>query len=97
MSAFAKTRVSLTFADAVNAAAFFRTNSCTLSGACPVSVRTSSDIRSYAQEYSNALGRTVTYQDIPVEPWRDELLRRGLPVHLVNHLATMADLHRAGR
>jgi hypothetical protein len=32
-----------------------------------------------------------------VEPWRDGLLERGLPVHLVNHLATMADLHRAGR
>ena len=30
-------------------------------------------------------------------PWRDGLLERGLPVHLVNHLATMADLHRAGR
>jgi uncharacterized protein YbjT (DUF2867 family) len=51
----------------------------------------------YAQEYSRALGRTVTFQDIPVEPWRDGLLERGLPVHLVNHLATMADLHRAGR
>jgi len=51
----------------------------------------------YAQEYSKALGRTITYQDIPVEPWRDGLLARGLPVHLVNHLATMADLHRAGR
>jgi uncharacterized protein YbjT (DUF2867 family) len=23
----------------------------------------------YAQEYSKALGRTITYQDIPVEPW----------------------------
>ena len=51
----------------------------------------------YAREYSKALGRTITYQDIPVEPWRDGLLERGLPVHLVNHLATMADLHRAGR
>jgi hypothetical protein len=51
----------------------------------------------YAQEYSKALGRTITYQDIPVGPWRDGLLQRGLPVHLVNHLATMADLHRAGR
>jgi len=28
---------------------------------------------------------------------RNSLLERGLPVHLVNHLATMADLHRAGR
>jgi len=51
----------------------------------------------YAQEYSKALDRTITYQDIPVEPWRDGLLKRGLPVHLVHHLATMADLHRAGR
>src|SRR5262249_27402370 len=51
----------------------------------------------YAREYSEALGRTITYQDIPVEPWRDGLLKSGLPVFLVNHLATMADLHRAGR
>ena len=51
----------------------------------------------YAQEYSKALGRTITFQDIPVEAWRDALLKRGLPIHLVNHLATMADLHRAGR
>jgi hypothetical protein len=34
------------FADGVNVAAFFLTNSCTLSGSCPVSVRTSSDVRS---------------------------------------------------
>src|SRR6185503_17816511 len=51
----------------------------------------------YAQEYSKALGRTITFQDIPVESWREGLLYRGLPAHLVNHLATMADLHRAGR
>ena len=57
----------------------------------------SENMHFYAQEYSKALGRTITYQDIPVEPWREELLKRGLPVHLVNHLVTMADLHRAGR
>ena len=51
----------------------------------------------YAQEYSKALGRTIAFQDIPVGPWREGLLERGLPVHLVNHLVTMADLHRAGR
>jgi nucleoside-diphosphate-sugar epimerase len=45
-----------------------------------------------------AVGRTViTFQDIPVEPWRDALLERGWPVHVVNHLTAMADLHRAGR
>jgi hypothetical protein len=57
----------------------------------------SENMHFYAQEYSKALGRTITYQDIPVERWRDALLERGLPVHLVNHLAAMADLHRAGR
>jgi hypothetical protein len=51
----------------------------------------------YAQEYSKALGRTITYQDIPVERWRTGLLQSGQPIHLVDHLATMADLHRAGR
>src|SRR5215208_5850385 len=57
----------------------------------------SENMHFYAREYSKALGRAITYQDIPVGPWRDGLLERGLPVHLVNHLATMADLHRAGR
>jgi len=57
----------------------------------------SGNMHFYAREYSNALGRTITFQDIPVEPWRDGLLGRGLPVHLVNHLVTMADLHRMGR
>lgn len=57
----------------------------------------SENLRYFAQEYSKALGRTVSYADIPVEEWRDNLLERGLPVHLVNHLVTMADLHRAGR
>jgi len=57
----------------------------------------SENMHFFAKEYSKALGRTITYQDVPVDPWRDALLKRGLPVHLVNHLATMADLHRAGR
>ena len=57
----------------------------------------SENMHFYAQEYSQALGRKITYQDIPVGPWRDGLLKSGLPVHLVDHLATMADLHRAGR
>src|SRR3989475_5593034 len=57
----------------------------------------SENMRFFAKEYSQALDRTITYQDIPVEAWRDGLLERGFPVHLVHHLATMADLHRAGR
>jgi uncharacterized protein YbjT (DUF2867 family) len=57
----------------------------------------SENMHFYAQEYSKALGRTIAFQDIPLGAWRDGLLERGLPVHLVNHLTTMADLHRAGR
>ena len=57
----------------------------------------SENMHFYAEEYSKALGRPISFQDIPVKPWRDALLERGLPVHLVNHLATMADLHRVGR
>jgi hypothetical protein len=36
--------------------------------------------------------------DVPTQHHtRDALLARGLPAHLVHHLATMANLHRAGR
>jgi uncharacterized protein YbjT (DUF2867 family) len=51
----------------------------------------------FAQEYSKALGRAISYQNIPVEPWRGDLLNRRWPVHVVKHLAALADLHRAGR
>ena len=57
----------------------------------------SENMHFFAQEYSKALGRTITFQDIPVEPWREELLKQRWPVHVVNHLAAMGDLHRAGR
>src|SRR5690348_3320867 len=42
----------------------------------------SENMHSYAQEYSKALGRTITYQDIPVGPWRDALLELHWPVHV---------------
>src|SRR5271169_5540164 len=35
----------------------------------------SENMHFYAEEYSKALGRTVTFQDIPVVPWRDGLLQ----------------------
>jgi len=55
-------------------------------------------IREMAKEYSAALGRTVTYVDVPMEQWLDqEFRRRDLPEHLREHLLTMARLHAAGR
>jgi uncharacterized protein YbjT (DUF2867 family) len=57
----------------------------------------SEDMRYYAGEYSRALGRTITYVDVPLETWRASLLEKRLPIHLVDHLCAMADLHRANR
>lgn len=58
----------------------------------------SQDMRGLAAEYSEALGRPVTYVDVPIEQWRDQDLRpRGLPEHVYEHLLTMAKLHAANR
>jgi NAD(P)H dehydrogenase (quinone) len=58
----------------------------------------SQDMRGVAQEFTNALGRTITYVDIPLEQWRDQELRgRNFPNHLFEHLLTMARLHAANR
>jgi hypothetical protein len=50
-----------------------------------------------AKEYSDALGREITYLDIRPENWERELKRAGLPEHLSGHLLTVAELNRAGR
>ena len=57
----------------------------------------SENMHFYAQEYSQALGRTISYQDVPVEGWRELLIKIGQPLHVVDHLTTLANLHRAGR
>ena len=58
----------------------------------------SQDMNAIAAEYSEALGRTITYVDIPLDQWRDRELRaRNLPEHLIQHLLTMAKLHADGR
>ena len=57
----------------------------------------SQDMHGVAREYSDALGREVTYADIPPEDWERELKKAGLPEHLTHHLVTMAELNRAGR
>jgi uncharacterized protein YbjT (DUF2867 family) len=56
------------------------------------------DMTEVAQEFSRALGRTVTYLDVPLQWWRTEVLANaGLPQHTEQHIATMAKLHRANR
>ena len=36
----------------------------------------SADMHAHARQYSKALSRTITFQDIPLGPWRDGLLPR---------------------
>jgi uncharacterized protein YbjT (DUF2867 family) len=58
----------------------------------------SQDLHGLAGEYSAALGRSVTYVDVPVDEWRDQELRgRQLPEYVFEHLLTMAHLHAANR
>jgi NAD(P)H dehydrogenase (quinone) len=58
----------------------------------------SQDMRGLAAEYSEALGRPVTYVDVPFEQWREQELRPlGLPEHVHEHLSTMAKLHADNR
>ena len=57
----------------------------------------SQDMHGVAREYSDALDREVTYSDIPPDDWERELKKAGVPEHLLGHLVTMGELHRAGR
>jgi len=51
----------------------------------------------YADVFTQVLGRTINYVDTTVPAWRESMSKAGLSDHVLNHLATMADLHRAGR
>ena len=58
----------------------------------------SQDMAGVAAEYSAALGRKITYVDVPLEPWSDSDLRNlKLPEHVFKHILTMARLHAANR
>jgi len=57
----------------------------------------SQDMHGVAREFSDALNREVTYSDVPPEDWEQALKNQGVPDHLIGHLVTMGELHRAGR
>ncbi|SHN33710.1 NmrA family NAD(P)-binding protein [Chitinophaga sp. CF418] len=57
----------------------------------------SADLNRYANIFSQALGRTIRYRDVPLSVWTDKLLELGVPSHLVGHLTAMAKLHVEGR
>ncbi len=58
----------------------------------------SQDMAGVATEYSIALGRKITYVDVPLDDWRDSELRKlNLPEHVFAHILTMARLHADNR
>jgi uncharacterized protein YbjT (DUF2867 family) len=55
------------------------------------------DMTELAAEFSRALGRPVSYVDVPLDRWEAQLPKLGMPPHLEQHVATMAQLHRDNR
>src|SRR5260370_14050217 len=57
----------------------------------------SADLDHYARVFSEALGRTIRYRNVPLVEWSERLREAGVPAHLVNHLTVMTDLNKQGR
>ncbi|MGW3497338.1 NAD(P)H-binding protein [Streptomyces sp. NPDC001020] len=58
----------------------------------------SRDMTAIAAEFSTALGRTITYVDVPFDSWAgQELASLGLPAHVFEHVSMMARLHAENR
>ena len=58
----------------------------------------SQNMHGVAAEYSEALDRPIGYVDMPLDQWRDQVLRRqNLSDHISEHFLTMARLHAANR
>jgi len=57
----------------------------------------SADLDHYARVFSEALGRTIRYRDVPTSEWSEKLRAAGLPEHVVHHLTVMTELHKQGR
>lgn len=45
----------------------------------------SADLEHYARAFSEALGRTIRYRNVPLSAWADKLREAGVPGHLVKH------------
>jgi uncharacterized protein YbjT (DUF2867 family) len=51
----------------------------------------------HARDFSEALGRTIRYRNVPVSAWSEKLRELGVAEHVAKHLAVLADLHGQGR
>jgi uncharacterized protein YbjT (DUF2867 family) len=57
----------------------------------------SADLEHYARVFSEALGRTIRYRDVPLSGWSEKLLGAGMPMHVAKHLSVMTELNKQGR
>jgi uncharacterized protein YbjT (DUF2867 family) len=57
----------------------------------------SADLEHYARVFSEALGRTIRYRDVPLSGWNEKLLGAGMPAHVAKHLSVMTELNKQGR
>ncbi|HEX3547532.1 MAG TPA: NAD(P)H-binding protein [Mycobacterium sp.] len=56
------------------------------------------DIAGLAEQYTQAVGRTITAEDMPLDEWQTRVLAPlRLPEHIAQHIGKMALLHREGR
>ncbi|WP_432175249.1 NAD(P)H-binding protein [Streptomyces sp. Tue6028] len=56
------------------------------------------DMTEMADAFSKALGRLVSYVDVPLDRWREEVLSTiDLPPHVEEHIVTMCRLHHQNR
>jgi uncharacterized protein YbjT (DUF2867 family) len=57
----------------------------------------SADLNHYARAFSDALGRTIRYRDVPLAAWTEKLRESGITPYVASHLSVMAALHVQGR
>lgn len=57
----------------------------------------SEDSEHYARVFSEALGRPISYRDVPTAAWSEGLRKARFPDYAVRHLSAMAELVRVGR
>ena len=58
----------------------------------------SQDMKGVAEEYARALGKPVSYVDVPWDTWAEQTLPfANLPPYVEAHIAVMARLHRENR
>jgi uncharacterized protein YbjT (DUF2867 family) len=55
------------------------------------------DLHAHAREFSQALGREISYRDVDPQAWREQLQQWKVPSHLLEHVTAMAALNRDGR